>query len=37
MVGGVVYVVLLFQELWRRSEEPGETLSHAEAVLHPKC
>lgn len=32
MVGGVVQLVLLFQELWRRSEESGETLSHTEVV-----
>lgn len=36
MVGGVVQLVLLLQELWRRSEEPGEALPGPEAVHHPQ-
>lgn len=34
MVGGVVQLVLLFQELWRRSEESGETLSYPEVIFN---
>ena len=36
VVGGVVQLVLLFQELWRRSQESGETLSHTEVVCSQK-
>ena len=36
MVGGVVELVLLFQKLWRRSQESGETLSHTEVVYLKK-
>lgn len=32
MVGGMVQLVLLFQELWRRSKETGETLSHTKVA-----
>lgn len=32
VVGGVVQLVLMFPELWRRSEEPGEALSHTEVT-----
>lgn len=33
VVGRVVQLVLLFQELWRRSEESGETLSDTEVCI----
>lgn len=36
VVGGVVQLVLLFQELWRRSEESGKTLSRTEVVCLKK-
>ena len=32
VVGGVVQLVLLLSKLWRRSEEPGATLSHTEVM-----
>lgn len=32
MVGGMVQLVLLFKELWRRSEKSGETLSHTKVA-----
>lgn len=33
VVGGMVQLVLLLQELWRRSEKSGETLPHTKVSI----